>query len=150
MADLSTEYLGLKLQTPIIAGSSGMTNSIDNVKKMAENGAGAVILKSIFEEEIAYEYADFIASSRKPGGDPQYFDYDGQKNPIAYYDYVIREENLKKNITLVEESKKAVSIPIIASINCFLHSVEWLSYAKNLENAGILRVSPSWNTSSFR
>jgi dihydroorotate dehydrogenase (fumarate) len=136
MADLSTEYLGLKLQTPIIAGSSGMTNSIKNLKKIAENGAGAVILKSIFEEEIAYEYADFLAASRKPGSDPQYFDYDGRKNPIAYYDYVIREENLKKNITLVEESKKAVSIPVIASINCFLHSVEWLSYAKNLENAG--------------
>ena len=136
MLDLSTEYLGLKLQTPIIAGSSGMTNSVDNVKKMAENGAGAVVLKSIFEEEVAYEYADFMAAQRKSGSDPQYFDYDGRKNPIAYYDYVIREENLKKNITLVEQSKKAVSIPVIASINCFLQSIEWLSYAKNLESAG--------------
>jgi len=106
------------------------------VKKMAENGAGAVVLKSIFEEEVAYEYADFIASSRKSGGDHEYFDYDGRKNPIAYYDYVIREENLKRNITLVEQSKKAVSIPVISSINCFLQSIEWLSYAKNLESAG--------------
>jgi dihydroorotate dehydrogenase (fumarate) len=136
MVDISTEYLGLKLQSPIIAGSSGLTNSTDNVKKLAENGAGAVVLKSIFEEEVAYEYADFIATSQKPSHDHQYFDYDGQKNPIAYYDYVIREENLKKNITLVEESKTAVSIPVIASINCFLQSVEWISYAKNLESAG--------------
>ena len=136
MVDISTEYLGLKLQSPIIAGSSGLTNSVDNLKKMADNGAGAVVLKSIFEEEVAYEYADFIASSRKPGADQHHFDYDGHKNPIEYYDYVIREENLKKNITLVEESKKAVSIPVIASINCFLQSVEWLSYAKNLESAG--------------
>jgi len=106
MVDISTEYLGLKLQSPIIAGSSGLTNTVDNLKKMADNGAGAVVLKSIFEEEVAYEYADFIASSRKPGADPHHFDYDGHKNPIEYYDYVIREENLKKNITLVEESKK--------------------------------------------
>ena len=115
MVDISTEYLGLKLQSPIIAGSSGLTNTVDNLIKMADNGAGAVVLKSIFEEEVAYEYADFIATSQKPGHDQQYFDYDGQKNPIAYYDYVIREENLKKNITLVEKSKTAVSIPVIAS-----------------------------------
>jgi len=136
MPDLSTEYMGLKLESPIIAGSSGKTNSIENVKKMAENGAGAVVLKSIFEEEISYEYADFMEKTKKTGADQQYFDYQGTTSPIAYYDYVIREENLKKNTELVEGSKKAVSIPIIASINCFMQSVEWLSYAKHLESAG--------------
>ena len=136
MVDLSTEYMGLKLESPIIASSSGMTNTADKVKKMAQNGAGAVVLKSIFEEEIAYEYADFIESTQKTGAEQQYFEYEGTTSQIAYYDYVLREENLKKNITLVEESKKAVTIPIIASINCFLQSVEWLSYAKHLESAG--------------
>ena len=66
----------------------------------------------------------------------QYFDYDGRKIPIEYYDYIVREENLKKYATLVAESKKAVSIPVIASINCFLQSVEWISYAQQLEAAG--------------
>ena len=136
MVDLSTEYMGLKLESPIIASSSGMTNTADKVKKMAQNGAGAVVLKSIFEEEIAYEYADFMESTQKTGAEQQYFEYEGTTSQIAYYDYVLREENLKKNITLVEESKKAVTIPIIASINCFLQSVEWLSYAKHLESAG--------------
>ena len=136
MVDLSTDYLGLNLESPVIASSSGMTTTVDKVKKLAQNGAGAVVLKSIFEEEIAYEYADFMESIRKSGAEQQYFEYEGTTSQIAYYDYVIREENLKKNIALVADSKKAVNIPIIASINCFLQSVEWLSYAKHLEEAG--------------
>jgi len=134
--DLTTTYMGMELKSPIIAGSSGMTGSVDQVKKLADNGAGAVVLKSIFEEEVMNEYADFIKTARVRYGDPQYFDYDGQRSPIEYYDYVLREENLKKYIELVEASKAAVAIPVMASINCFFYSVEWLSYAVNLEKAG--------------
>lgn len=134
--DLTTTYLGLTLKSPVIAGSSGMTGSVDKVKALADSGAGAVVLKSIFEEEVMFEYADFLKTVKEEYGAPQYFDYQGQRNPIEYYDYVIREENLKKYITLVEACKKAVSVPVMASINCFFHSVEWLSYAVNLERAG--------------
>jgi dihydroorotate dehydrogenase (fumarate) len=134
--DITTNYMGLTLPTPIIAGSSGMTGSVKQVKELADNGAGAVVLKSIFEEEVMNEYADFIQTAKKKYGGSQYFDYDGQRNPIEYYDYVIREENLKKYIELIEGSKAAVDIPVIASINCFFYSVEWLSYAVNLQRAG--------------
>ncbi len=58
MVDLSTEYLGMKLKNPVIAGSSGLTNSVKSIKELEESGAGAVVLKSIFEEEIAFEYED--------------------------------------------------------------------------------------------
>jgi len=51
MADLSTEYLGIKLKNPIIVGSSGLTSSVKKIKDIEENGVGAVVLKSIFEEE---------------------------------------------------------------------------------------------------
>jgi dihydroorotate dehydrogenase (fumarate) len=95
-----------------------------------------VVLKSIFEEEVAMAYADFLKSAQKLGEDAKYFDYEGQRSPIEYYDYVIREENLKKNVQLVAACKKAVSIPIMASINCFGKSVEWISYAAHLEAAG--------------
>jgi dihydroorotate dehydrogenase (fumarate) len=78
-----------------------------------------VVIKSIFEEEVALEYADFMKTAKKFATDSQYFDYDGRKIPIDYYNYVVREENLKKYVSLIEESKKAVSIPVIASINCF-------------------------------
>jgi dihydroorotate dehydrogenase (fumarate) len=134
--DLSTQYLGLELRNPIIVGSSGLTGSVEKVRQAEKHGAGAVVLKSIFEEEVALAYADFMKTAKSVAGESPYFDYDGRKSPIEYYDYVIREENLKKYVSLIEASKKAVSIPVMASINCFLGSVEWISYAKHLEAAG--------------
>ncbi len=134
--DLSTNYMGLELKSPIIVGSSGLTATVEQVKGLEAIGAGAVVLKSIFEEEVMNEYSDFLKTAKEKYGDPRYFEYDGQRNPIEYYDYVIREENLKKYIGLVESCKAAVSIPVMASVNCFLNSVEWVSYAKNLEQAG--------------
>ena len=67
MADLTTEYLGLSLKNPIIAGSSGLTDSVKGVKAFEENGAGAVVLKSIFEEEIAFEYEDVLKEASEEG-----------------------------------------------------------------------------------
>ncbi len=134
--DLSTSYMGLDLKNPIIVGSSGLTGTVEKVKHAESCGAGAVVLKSIFEEEVALEYNDFLKTAKTFPKDSQYFDYDGRKHPIEYYNYVVREENLKKYVALVEESKKAVSIPVIASINCFLQSIEWIGYARQLESAG--------------
>ena len=54
MVGLSTDYLGITLRNPVIIGSSGLTSSVENIKKLEENGAGAVVLKSIFEEEIVF------------------------------------------------------------------------------------------------
>jgi dihydroorotate dehydrogenase (fumarate) len=134
--NLTTNYMGLTLRNPIIAGSSGLTGSVEQVKTLAANGAGAVVLKSIFQEEVMHEYADFIEKAKAQYGEPQYFDYNGQRSPIEYYDYVIQEENLKRYIALLEGCKAAVDIPVMASINCFYYSMEWLSYATNLERAG--------------
>lgn len=134
--DLTTNYMGLTLNNPVIAGSSGQTGSVEQVKALEENGAGAVVLKSIFEEEVMAEYADFIKTAKDRYGAPQHFDYEGQRSPIEYYDYVLREKNLQKYITLVEACKQAVSIPVMASINCFYNSVEWMSFAVNLQRAG--------------
>ncbi len=136
MVDMSTNYMGLQLKNPIIAGSSGLTGSVKKIQEIEKKGAGAIVLKSIFEEEIAYEYSDFIERESKSGPPPKYFDFDGRKNPIDFYDYIIREDNLKKYIQLIQESKNYVSIPVIASINCYHHSAEWISYAKQLEQAG--------------
>jgi dihydroorotate dehydrogenase (fumarate) len=134
--DFSTTYLGLSLKNPIIVGSSGLTSSVKKVKELEAAGAGAVVLKSLFEEEIAYEYADFMKQSQTEGEAYRYFDYDGRKNPIEYYDYVIREKNLEKYIALIKDSKNEVSIPVMASINCYYHSLEWISFARHLEEAG--------------
>ena len=126
MADLTTEYLGLKLNNPIIAGSSGLSASAKGVKELAENGAGAVVLKSIFEEEIMFEYDDILKEAGKEGVNLDQFDY---------YDYQLKSDKIKKYTELISESKKNVSIPVIASINC-VYSHEWVSFAKQLEQAG--------------
>ncbi len=55
MSKLETTYLGLKLKNPVIVGSSGLTSSIEKIKKIEKAGAGAIVLKSIFEEQIKYE-----------------------------------------------------------------------------------------------
>ena len=57
MKDLSVKYLGLKLKNPIIVGSCGLTNSVAKIRELAENNAGAVVLKSLFEEQIQAELA---------------------------------------------------------------------------------------------
>ncbi len=126
MVDLSTEYLGMKLKNPVIAGSSGLTNSVKSIKEFEESGAGAVVLKSIFEEEIAFEYEDILKEAESKGYNLDQFDY---------YDYKIKEDNLDKYTTLINESKKNVSIPVIASVNC-AYSHEWLAFASQLEKAG--------------
>jgi dihydroorotate dehydrogenase (fumarate) len=126
MVDLSTEYLGMKLKNPVIAGSSGLTNSVKSIKELEENGAGAVVLKSIFEEEIAFEYEDILKEAESKGYNLDQFDY---------YDYKIKEDNIDKYTTLINESKKNVSIPVIASVNC-VYSHEWLAFASQLEKAG--------------
>ena len=126
MVDLSTEYLGMKLKNPVIAGSSGLTNSVKSIQELAENGAAAVVLKSIFEEEIAFEYEDILKEAESKGYNLDQFDY---------YDYKIKEDNIDKYTTLISESKKNVSIPVIASVNC-VYSHEWLAFASQLEKAG--------------
>ncbi len=126
MADLSTKYLGLSLKNPIIAGSSGLTASVKSVKEMEQNGAGAVVLKSIFEEEIVHEMDDVLKEAASRGLNMDQFDY---------YDYEIKGKKLDKYTNLVKECKNAVSIPVLASINC-TYSHEWTYYAKSLQAAG--------------
>ena len=126
MVDLSTQYLGMKLKNPVIAGSSGLTNSVKKIRDLEESGAGAVVLKSIFEEEIAFEYEDILKEASEEGVNLDQFDY---------YDFHIKGEKLDKYTTLIRESKKNVSIPVIASINC-VYSHEWTAFAKQLQTAG--------------
>lgn len=122
--DLSVNYLGLKLKNPIIVGSSGLTNSVDKIIKLEKNNAAAVVLKSLFEEQIHAE-----------------FDQKASKNTHAYseaFDYLnsYNEENsVNDYISLIENAKKSVKIPIIASINC-VSDTNWITFAKKIEEAG--------------
>lgn len=125
--NLSVSYLGLQIKSPVVVGSSGLTASVANLKKIENSGAGAVVLKSIFEEEIYNEYRNILEKEK------------GQEFPdirfLDYYDYKIKEDNIKKYLALIKEAKKELKIPVIASINC-VSSWEWSFFAKQVEEAG--------------
>lgn len=124
--DTNTSYLGLKLKNPIIVGSSTFTGTVEGIKRCAEAGAGAVVLKSIFEEQI-------LSDIKKEEG---YTDvYLSNPDADVYMKTFLRGNEISIYEKLIREAKKTVDIPIIASINC-ADKGEWISFAKDLEAAG--------------
>ena len=125
--DLSVKYLGLQIKSPIVVGSSSLTTTIDNLKKIEKNGAGAVVLKSIFEEEVYHEYESILRSEmHKDIPDTEFLDY---------YDFKIKDDNIQKYLKLIADAKSNLSIPVVGSINC-TSSHEWMFFAKKIEQAG--------------
>jgi len=125
MTNLETKYMGLKLKNPIIVASSGLTNSVEKIKDLENAGASAIVLKSIFEEQINNEVSHLI------NRDPQNL-YPEAEDYIWNY---TRNNSITKHLNLLSEAKKETEIPIIASINCMSAS-EWTIFAKEFENAG--------------
>jgi len=125
MADLKIKYLGLELKSPIIIGSSELNNSVDRIKKHEDAGAGAVVLKSLFEEQILMD----IDAERLNN---MYGTYQDVENQLGYY---LKMHTIGNYIKLIEDTKKTVNIPVIASINCVTSS-EWIDFAKKVETAG--------------
>jgi dihydroorotate dehydrogenase (fumarate) len=126
MANINTRFFGLDLKSPVIAASSSMTGNADQIIRLAEAGAGAIVLKSIFEEEIYHELNEELSLRSEMHADPEYLDY---------FDYVIKEENIRKYLKLIAEVKAKTTVPIVASINC-VSSGEWTLFARKLEEAG--------------
>ena len=125
MASLKTKYLGLDLKSPIIVGSSELNNSVDKIKKHEQAGAGAVVLKSLFEEQILMD----IDAERLNN---MYGTYQAVEDQLGYY---LKAHTIGKYITLIKDVKHEVNIPVIASINC-VSSSEWFDFAKKIEAAG--------------
>lgn len=121
MPNLETSYMGLKLKNPIIVGSSGLTKSPNKIKACEDAGAGAVVIKSLFEEVLAEEE---VSTS--------------YAHPEAY-EYLRAEVNLQygpeEYAKLISDTKAAVDIPVIASINC-VSDKWWPEFARKIENAG--------------
>ncbi len=124
MINLSTNYLGLDIRNPIIIGSSGLTNSVEKIIDLEEAGVGAVVLKSIFEEQILMEAEHHHGQESLDY--PEAYDY------IKQYS---KEKGTNHYLDLIRNAKLSVSIPIIASINC-TDNDEWVSFAKKIEEAG--------------
>ena len=141
--DISTTYMGLKLKNPIIIGSSGLSGSIDNIRKLSGSGAGAIVLKSIFEEQIRWESEQKIRMKEGEKLEPILAGYDEILNSRPYdyaeaMDYVsnfTKEETLGNYLKFISLTKKALNIPVIASINCTTQ-YDWHYFARRIEEAG--------------
>ena len=122
MEALETKYMGLELKNPLIVGSCGLTGNVDQIKELEKAGAGAVVLKSIFEEQIMQE-----AHSLR-----QTYQHTEEQDYITNY---IKNYNLDNYFKLIKEAKQAVDIPVIASINCSTPS-EWVNYITRIQDHG--------------
>jgi dihydroorotate dehydrogenase (fumarate) len=122
MINLSTNYLGLPLVSPLIVSSCGLTGSVEKINRFAESGVGAVVLKSLFEEQIRFEAGIQIQRS----------DYPEAHDYISRY---VKSNSLEEYLKLIDSAKKTVKIPVIASINCISAS-DWILFAKNIQDAG--------------
>lgn len=125
MTDLSTTYMGLSLRNPIVVASCGLTGTADGVRKCAEAGAGAIVLKSLFEEQIAAETGALgrFDSEGATGEGAEYLQgYGMALGPREY-------------LKLVRSAKQEVGVPVIASLNC-ISPRNWSDYAEQLQAAG--------------
>ncbi len=125
MADLSTTYMGMSLRNPIVVASSSMTGNLAGVRKCAAAGAGAIVLKSLFEEQIVAETNEL----------EKYADYSGHGEAHDYVQGYGMELGPQDYLKLVSDAKHEVEVPIIASLNC-ISSERWANYANKLEHAG--------------
>jgi dihydroorotate dehydrogenase (fumarate) len=128
MTDLSTTYLGLKLRSPLVPSASPLSRSLDNLKRMEEAGAGAVVLHSLFEEQIDVESEHL----------DRYLSHGAESHPEAL-DYFpdLAGYNLGPDGYLehLRRAKEAVGIPIIGSLNG-VSTGGWIEFARKMQQAG--------------
>ena len=127
MTDLHTTYLGLRLRTPLVASAGPLTGELDRLTQLADSGASAIVLPSLFEEQIEHETAEIdrlyaMQAANTPAGTPVAEVDDYNAGPDEYLD-------------LVEEAKRRVDVPVIASLNG-VNVGGWQRYARLLEDAG--------------
>ena len=122
MIDIKTQYAGLTLRNPLIVGSSGLTNNAERNKEFEKAGAGAIVLKSLFEEQIEMQSDILMQDS----------DYPEAADYIRGY---VKANQINDYLELIQKTKELCTIPVIASINCY-KSDAWIEFARQIELAG--------------
>ena len=121
---ISTKYMGLDLRSPIIVSSGPLTQNIVSLKKAEEAGAGAVVLKSIFEEQIEKDVSSEIESNAEYLGHSE-----------ESYAAFSRDRYIDRYMKLLAEAKKTLSIPVIASVSAKTMD-NWIEYAERFVKCG--------------
>lgn len=124
--NLRTKYMGLDMASPLIVSSSKLTSTIENLRKCEEAGAGAVVLKSLFEEQILAEIESKLID------DSMYFYFPEAREHVSN---ISKDHGVREYMKLIEAASAELSIPVIASVNC-VSANEWPAFAKRFEEAG--------------
>ena len=127
MPDLHTTYMGIELANPIIAGASALTATMKTIHQIEEAGAGALVTKSLFEEQIALEELKFEEELHK---------YDARHAEMITTMPNLKHAGPKEHLMWVRQTKNEINIPVIGSINA-VHEDTWLAYAKLMEDTGV-------------
>lgn len=127
MADLQTRYLGIALKNPIIVGACEMTAHLGSIQKLEKAGAGAIVIKSLFEEQVQLERFKL---------DDEHERYaERHAEMISLYPRM-EHSGPQEHLMWVKKAKEAVTIPVIASLNAVNRST-WLEYAARLQATGV-------------
>lgn len=127
MANLKTSYLGIELKNPVIVGASNLVNNLENVKKLEEAGAAAIVYKSLFEEQIQLESAQL---------DDKLHEYAERNAEMINIFPNLEHAGPEEHLFNIARVKKTVKIPIIASLNAIIEE-SWIDYAKRIEEMGV-------------
>lgn len=127
MADLKTTYMGISLANPLVVGACTLSKHIDSIKALEAAGVGGLVIKSLFEEQIQIEEEEFERSLAA---------HDNTDAEARSFYPQLRHGGPKEHIFWVKETRKAVKIPLFASLNC-INSASWVEYAKQLADTGV-------------
>ncbi|MBF6628235.1 MAG: dihydroorotate dehydrogenase-like protein [Proteiniphilum sp.] len=122
MVQLETTFAGLTLKNPLIAASSGLTNSLKKIKELEDAGIGAIVLKSLFEEQIENHSEKLTEISDYP-------------EAADYINAYVEMNHMEKYLDLIRAAKAECSVPVIASINCY-KLARWTNFARSVQDAG--------------
>lgn len=126
--DLTTTYLGLKLNNPLIVGACPLTSQLEWLERIERVGAGAVVLPSLFEEQIEHEDVELLAATER--GSEFYAEHSDWYPMLDEY-----RSGTDTYIELIGEAKKSLEIPVMASLNG-TSTGGWIEYARKIEDAG--------------
>jgi dihydroorotate dehydrogenase (fumarate) len=135
--DLATGYLGLTLRNPLVASASPLSNTVDGVRRLADAGVGAVVLYSLFEEQVRREAAE---NARLAEAGTEVF-----AESLSYFPAGVEEDSAagdvapRRYLSLLERAAAAVDVPVIGSLNG-VTTGGWTSYARAMQDAGAAAI----------
>jgi dihydroorotate dehydrogenase (fumarate) len=127
MADLSVTYMGVKLKNPLVLGASNLVTKPDVIKQIEEAGIGAIVYRSLFEEQIQLENLQM---------DEELSEYENRNAEMTNLFPGLEHAGPKEHLYNIEKLIKSVDVPVFASLNA-IYEPSWVEYAKELEKTGV-------------